>query len=69
MIEQTFIMTMPFIFMVIAMAFNNTVFAFFGGLWAIFAGLTILDTPWVAFIYIGLGIYFILAGMFFEWEE
>lgn len=69
MLNQTFLTVLPFILIAIAFAFDNTVFAFFGGLSAIFAGLYLLNTLWLAVIFLGLGIYFILIAVFVEWEE
>ncbi|MBA7687938.1 hypothetical protein ES703_96412 [subsurface metagenome] len=69
MLDQMFLMILPIILMTLGLAFDNTVFAFFGGVAAIFVGLSLLDTMWVAMIYIGLGIYFILVAIFAEWEE
>lgn len=69
MLEQAFILMLPIILMVVALAFDSTVFAFFGGVAATFVGLSLLDTLWAALIFIGLGIYFILISVFAEWEE
>ncbi len=70
MLDQTFLMVLPIILIVIALAFDSTVFAFLGGVAATFVGLSLLDTTmWVAMIYIGLGMYFILIAVFTEWEE
>lgn len=62
-------MALPIILMVVALAFDSTVFAFLGGVAATFVGLSILDTMWAAMIFIGLGMYFILTAVFAEWEE
>lgn len=70
MLDQMFLMALPFILMVVALVFDNTVFAFFGGVSATFVGLSLLDsTLWAAMVFIGLGMYFILSAVFVEWEE
>ena len=69
MLDQMFLMALPFILMVTALALDNTVFAFFGGITATFVGLSLLDTLWAAMIFLGLGIYFMLIAIFAEWGE
>ena len=69
MLDQMFLMALPFILMVTALALDSTVFAFFGGVAATFVGLSLLDTMWAALIFIGLGMYFMLIAVFAEWEE
>jgi len=60
---------LPIILMVVALAFDSTIFAFFAGVAATFVGISLLDIMWAAMIYIGLGIYFVLTAVFVEWEE
>ena len=63
-------MVLPIILMALALAFDSPIFAFFAGVAATFEGLSLLGmTMWVAMIFIGLGIYFILIATFAEWEE
>jgi len=69
MLDQIFILALPFILMAMALALDNTVFAFFGGISATFVGLSLLDTLWVAMIFLGLGIYFMLISVLAESEE
>lgn len=69
MLDQIFLFALPIILMVIALAMDSTIFAFFGGIAATFVGLSILDTLWAAMIFIGLGIYFMLISVLAEWEE
>lgn len=69
MLDQVFLYALPIILMVIALALDSTVFAFFGGISAIFIGLSLLGTIWAAMIFIGLGMYFILMAVFIESEE
>lgn len=69
MLDQMFLFALPIILMVIALAMDSTIFAFFGGIAATFVGLSILDTLWAAMIFIGLGIYFMLISVLAEWEE
>lgn len=70
MLDQMFLMALPIILMVVALAMDSTVFAFLGGVSATFVGLSLLDsTLWAAMIFIGLGVYFIIAAVFVEWEE
>jgi len=69
MLNQTFLAVLPFILIAIALAFDNIVFAFFGGLSAIFAGLFLLNTLWLALIFLGIGMYFILIAVLSDWEE
>lgn len=69
MLEQVFILALPIILMVVALAFDSPVFAFFGGVAATFMGLSLLDTIWAAMIFIGLGIYFILISVLADWGE
>ncbi len=70
MLDQMFLMALPFVLMVIALAFDSTVFAFFGGVSSTFVGLSLLNsTLWAAMVFIGLGMYFILSAVFVEWEE
>ena len=69
MLNQTFLSVFPFILIAIALAFDNVVFAFFGGLSAIFAGLFLLNTLWLAVIFLGIGIYFILIAFLSDWGE
>ncbi len=69
MLDQMFLFALPIILMVIALAMDSTIFAFFGGIAATFVGLSILDTLWVAMIFLGLGIYFMLISVLADWEE
>lgn len=69
MLDQAFLMALPLILMVAALALDNTVFAFFGGVASTFVGLSLLSTMWAALIFIGLGMYFMLIAVFAEWEE
>lgn len=68
MLDQIFLLVLPFILMVAALALDSTIFAFFGGMASIFVGLSLMDTLWAALIFIGLGLYFILAAVFAEEE-
>lgn len=69
MLDQVFLMALPFILMVMALVFDSYVFAFFGGVAATFMGLSLLDTIWAAMIFLGLGLYFIMISVLAEWEE
>ena len=69
MLDQVFLIALPIILMDMALALDNTVFAFFGGISATFVGLSLLDTIWAAMIFLGLGIYFMLISVLAEWEE
>lgn len=69
MIDKIFLLVFPLILIAIALAFDSLVFAFFGGLSAVFVGLSHLDTLWIGMIYLGLGMYFMLTAVFAEWEE
>lgn len=69
MLDQMFLLVLPIVLMVVALAFDSPVFAFFGGVAATFIGLSILDTMWAALIFLGLGIYFILISVLAEWGE
>lgn len=69
MLDQIFLLALPFILMATALALDSTVFAFFGGIAATFVGLSILDTLWAAMIFLGLGIYFMLISVLADWEE
>lgn len=68
--EQIFLLVLPFILMVISLAFDSPVFAFFGGVAATFVGISLLGTTmWAAMIFLGLGMYFILISAMADWEE
>jgi len=69
MLNQTFLAILPFILITLALTFDSTVFAFFGGMSAIFAGIFLLDTLWLAMIFMGIGTYFILIAGLSDWEE
>ncbi|NVM23698.1 MAG: hypothetical protein HWN68_18210, partial [Desulfobacterales bacterium] len=63
-LDQMFLMALPFILMVAALALDSTVFAFFGGVAATFVGLSLVGTTlWAAMIFIGLGMYFMLISV------
>lgn len=68
MLDQVFILALPIVLMIIALASDSIIFASFGGISAIFVGFTLLDTLWAAMIFLGLGIYFMLIAVFVEWE-
>lgn len=68
-LDQTFLVVLPFILVAIALAFDSIIFAFLGGISAIFVGISLLNTLWLAIIFLGLGIYFILIAVLSEWEE
>lgn len=69
MLDQIFILALPIILMVMALAMDSTIFAFLGGIAATFVGLSLLDTLWAGMIFLGLGIYFMLIAVFAEWGE
>jgi hypothetical protein len=69
LLDTTLIFAFPIILVVLALAVDSTILAFFGGTACVFAGIYFLDTVWVAMIFIGLGIYFILIAAFAEWKE
>jgi len=52
-----------------ALVFNNTVMGFFGGVASIFTGIYFIsDIYWLAMVFFGIGIYFILASVWLEWD-
>ncbi len=68
-LDPMFLMFLSIVLMAIALTLDSTTFAFFGGISATFVGLSNLGTMWVAMVFIGLGIYFVLAAVFIEWGE
>jgi len=69
MLDQMFLLAFPLILMAAALALDSTMFGFFGGIAAIFVGLSLLDVLWAAMIFLGLGIYFILISVLAEEME
>lgn len=67
MLDTVYIFVFPLILMTLALVFNDTLFAFFGGVAGIFAGLYfVTDTFWAGMIFLGLGLYFTIAAIYFE---
>lgn len=68
LLDTTLIFAFPIILITLALAVDSTILAFFAGTACIFTGIYFLETVWMAMIFIGLGIYFILISAFAEWE-